>query len=322
MKLQKRTVRFTLIATVTAAMCLPLVSQYRNSKAIAQPAPAPSPTGGEGPKTPPAPAFPPTDPNKVILSVGDEKVTAGEFTTFFSELDPALQARVIAHPESKRQLAEQYVDMKLMAAEARRRKLNETNRVKTTYEQLLANALMVNISEQKEANQKYFEENKDWFSELTARHILIAVAGSGIDGAKLDDEHARAKAQDIKNRLDKGADFASMARTESDDKGSAVTGGNLGAMSRGQMVPPFEAAAYALADNEISQPVKTQFGYHIIQVQSRTVPTYEAAAQRVPRRRLEAIVDQLKKQQKPEMDDTFFSTGNAAKTGANATVAK
>ena len=88
----------------------------------------------------------------------------------------------------------------------------------------------------------------------------------------------------LKKRLDKGEDFASIARTESDDKGSAPTGGNLGMMSHGQMVPPFEQAAYALKDNEISVPVTTQFGYHIIQVLSRTTPQYDQVSERVPRR--------------------------------------
>jgi len=311
LKLNKKMLRLGLIAAVTTGVCFPLLNQLRNSKAKAENPPAGAPVGTEPAKSR-ASAFPEVDPKKVVLSVGDEKVTAGEFKIFFTELDPALQQRVLARPEAKRQLADQYIDMKLMASEAKRLKLDESTRVRTTYEQLLANALMVNLAEEKAANLKFFEQNKEWFVELQARHILIAVAGSGIETAKLTDAQAKAKADELKSKLDKGADFAAMARTESDDRGSAATGGSLGMMTRGQMVPPFEDAAYALKDNEISQPVKTQFGYHIIQVLSRTPASYDNVVQRVPRRRLELLIEQLKKAQKPEIDDSFFGTSTAA----------
>jgi parvulin-like peptidyl-prolyl isomerase len=304
LKFQKRTLRLVLIVAVTAAVSFPLFNQLRNTRAIGQtPDTRLLPTQA---KPEPVVAFPLVDPAKVVLSIGDEKVTAGEFTAFFSDLDPQLQARILAHPESKRQLAEQYIDMKLMAAEAKKQKLDETIAFKTTYDQLLANALMVSLSKEKDANTKFYTDNKDYFSELQARHILIGVAGGGID-SKLTDVQAKAKADELKKRLDKGEDFAAIARTESDDKGSAATGGNLGMMQHGQMVPAFEQAAYALKDNEISAPVKTQFGYHIIQVLSRSTPPYDQVADRIPRRRLELMVEQMKKVQKPEIDDAFFS---------------
>jgi parvulin-like peptidyl-prolyl isomerase len=297
-----------LIVAVTAAVSFPLLNQLRAPRAVAQTPDAPAPVDPSKPVEPVV-AFPLVDPGKVVLSIGDEKVTAGEFTSFFAELDPSLQSKIIAHPEAKHQLAEQYIDMKLMASEAKRQKLDQSIQVRTTYDQLLANALMVSLAKEKEANAKFFTDNKDYFAELQARHILIAVAGSGID-SKLTDAEAKAKADIIYKRVTTGQDFAAIARTESDDKGSAATGGNLGMMQRGKMVPAFEEAAYALKDNEISQPVKTQFGYHIIQVLSRTTPQYDAVADRIPRRRLELLVEQMKKTEKPEIDDTFF--GSAA----------
>ncbi|HWE94557.1 MAG TPA: peptidylprolyl isomerase [Tepidisphaeraceae bacterium] len=310
--------RIALIVAVTAAVSMPLMMQVKNGKAAGPAAPAPTVDPGKPAK--PVSAFPQVDPNKVVITVGDQKVTAGEFNSFFSELDPNMQARVLARPEAKRQLAEQFVDMKVLSAEAKRLKLDQSLRVKTTYEQLLANAVVVNLAEQKEADQKFFNDNKAWFDELEARHILIGMAGSGVGESKLTDEQAKAKAEDIKKKLDKGEAFATLARAESDDKGSAATGGSLGQMSRGQMVPQFEAAAFKLQKGEISEPVKTRFGYHIIQVLNRTTPTYEQAAQRVSQRRLEVLLEQLKKAAQPEIDDSYFGAAEPshADTGAQA----
>jgi parvulin-like peptidyl-prolyl isomerase len=82
----------------------------------------------------------------------------------------------------------------------------------------------------------------------------------------LSDDEALAKAKDIRAKLVAGGDFAELAKAESDDAGSGANGGVLGDFTRGRMVPQFEEAAFALKVNEISEPVKTQFGYHIIQV--------------------------------------------------------
>ena len=66
-----------------------------------------------------------------------------------------------------------------------------------------------------------------------------------------------------------GADFGELARTESNDVGSSSKGGDLGFLKHGQTVPSFEDAAFALHDGELSQPVKTSYGYHLIRVEER-----------------------------------------------------
>ena len=70
-------------------------------------------------------------------------------------------------------------------------------------------------------------------------------------------------------RLDGGADFASLARTNSDDRGSAVEGGDLGWVSKGQMVPEFEEVMLYTEIGEISEPFRSEFGWHILQVLDR-----------------------------------------------------
>jgi len=103
----------------------------------------------------------------------------------------------------------------------------------------------------------YFEEYKDDFAQpeqVEASHILV------------DDE---ATAIDVKAQLDAGKDFAELAAEYSTDPSNAQSGGKLGYFGRGDMVEAFEEAAFSLEVNEISNPVKTEFGYHIIKVTGR-----------------------------------------------------
>ncbi|MED3661067.1 peptidylprolyl isomerase [Ureibacillus sp. FSL K6-8385] len=100
----------------------------------------------------------------------------------------------------------------------------------------------------KEEIEEYYNKAK---YELNARHILV------------DDEKS---ANELYNRLQKGEDFAKLAKEYSKDPGTSKNGGELGWFTVGDMVDEFTDAAYSLNTNEISKPIKTQFGYHIIQV--------------------------------------------------------
>lgn len=96
-----------------------------------------------------------------------------------------------------------------------------------------------------------------------ARHILIKT------NELINDEEAQKRLNKLKARIIDGDAFESLARSHSDDKGSAIKGGELGWVQPGVLVPPFESAMNALAINEISDPVQTQFGWHLIQVLER-----------------------------------------------------
>ena len=96
-----------------------------------------------------------------------------------------------------------------------------------------------------------------------ARHILVKVSDA------VSEEMAKHRILSLKQRLDAGEDFAELARANSDDPGSAADGGDLGWFGPGTMVEPFEKAMDALAPGEISAPVQTRFGWHIIQVLER-----------------------------------------------------
>lgn len=276
--------------------------------------------------TPPAqpvvPASQPVvDPSKVIASVGDEKITAGDFNGLLASLSPQVQAQLASHPEGKRRLVDELINLKILSDEAKRRKLDDLPATRLRVQQALAEALTQSLSDDSGGDEKFYNDNKDYFSEVSARHILIATGDSAVPTTKkLSDAEALAKAQQIKARLDKGEDFAAVAKAESDDTSSGTQGGDLGSVSRGKMVPPFEAAVFSLKKGQISDPIRTQFGYHIIQVTSdKTAPAFADAHQRVEQRRFEMLIADLKKQAKPEYDEEYFGGKKDATTQPSAT---
>lgn len=130
--------------------------------------------------------------------------------------------------------------------------------------------------------QAYYEGHlKQYTTEETARarHILIAVPQGA---AAQVDEAARAKAQDLLKQIKGGADFAKLAAANSDDPGSKGTGGELGTFGRGKMVPAFEQSVFSMKPGETSDPVKTSFGYHLIQTEARTPAQVKTLAEVKP----------------------------------------
>ncbi len=111
---------------------------------------------------------------------------------------------------------------------------------------------------------------KNKFKKVKASHILIKTeygnAGDKATSIKKSDEAALAQAEDLYKRLLKGEDFSKLAREFSADERSAEKGGDLGWFGQGQMVPEFETVAFAMEKGQLSKPVKTVFGYHIIKL--------------------------------------------------------
>ncbi|NIT76502.1 MAG: tetratricopeptide repeat protein, partial [Thermoplasmata archaeon] len=116
---------------------------------------------------------------------------------------------------------------------------------------------------------EYFEENKPQFASpemVRARHILIKVAQ---DAPEEEVAAAQSRIEEIKGKLDGGADFAELAQQYSEDEGTASKGGDLGWFQRGQMVKEFEDAAFALEPGQMSDIIRSQHGFHIIKLEDR-----------------------------------------------------
>ncbi len=134
-------------------------------------------------------------------------------------------------------------------------------RVKLAWIMLDMQQLADEVAVDEDKLRQYFEDHRSEFvteQERRVRHILIPV--------KDDEQAARALAEELIGRLREGADFAALAKEHSKDPGSAADGGDLGWVNRGVMVKPFEEAVFAAKPGEITGPVETDFGYHIIEV--------------------------------------------------------
>jgi peptidyl-prolyl cis-trans isomerase C len=144
----------------------------------------------------------------------------------------------------------------------------------------------------------FYEKNPDKFKQgerVRASHILIRTPQNADPKTK---EEARTKAVGVLNDVKAGKDFGELAKQHSQDPGSAGNGGDLGYFGQGQMVGPFEQAAFALKPGAVSDVVETPFGFHIIKVAdrqaARSVPLEEARPQ------IEQFLQNQQRQQKTE----------------------
>ncbi len=215
---------------------------------------------------------------KVLAQVGQYKLTLKQFNDQIRSLPPQLQMAVQRNPQLKKQLLDRWVELTLMALEARKENMQDNPEVKKRIEDM-TNALLaqhymkLNVSDKANVSDKevrdYYNKHKSEFvqpEQVRARHILVKVPANA---DKKQWEEAKKKALEIRAKLLKGESFAELAQKYSDDPGSKARGGDLGYFSKGQMVPEFEKAAFSLKKGEISQPVKTTFGYHIIKVEDK-----------------------------------------------------
>jgi len=144
--------------------------------------------------------------------------------------------------------------------------------------------------------EQYYKENPARFNKqarVKARHILVKVAE---DAPQAEQEAARKKIDDLAARLKKGEDFAHLAEEYSDDPGSKAKGGELGFFGKGLMAKPFEDAAFKLKPGELSAPVRTQFGWHLIKVEAVEEPQVVSLDQARPEIAREILEGDLAKE--------------------------
>lgn len=277
--------------------------------------PAPKPVT---PQSAPAPAAFPAD--KVVMSVGGENITAGELERIIEALPE--QFRVQARGPNRRQFAENIVRVRVLAQEARKKKLDQTPAFQAQLafqrDNLLAGAayqdLTTNLKVDEAALRQYYDQHKAEYENVRARHILVRMKGSPVPAKpgqpELSEEEALAKAQELRKKLGGGADFAETAKAESDDVGSAANGGDLGQFGHNSMVPPFEQAAFALPVGQLSEPVKTQFGYHLIKVEAHQTKAFDEVKGEIEKRMRPELaqkrVEDMRKQAVVTLDEQYF----------------
>ena len=180
--------------------------------------------------------------------------------------------------------------------------------VKNFTQEKLVNSITVpekDIKAYYEANEKAYRQPE----EIRASHILIKVDPKAGDAAKAE---ALKRAEAIKKRIDGGEDFAALAKELSEGP-SRNKGGDLGYFKRGQMVKPFEEAAFAMKPGEVSGVVPTRFGYHIIKVVDKKPAgqlTYEEVKDKIElmlkQKQLSTKVNDFLKEKKKEADITIY----------------
>jgi len=208
--------------------------------------------------------------NPVLAKVNGAEIRQSDVALAEEELGPSLAQM---DPATKKDNVLSFlIDLKVVSKAAEDKKVENSEdfkrRMAFTRSRLLMDSLLATegkAATTDEAMKKVYEDASKQITgeqEVHARHILV----------ETEDE-----AKAIKAELDKGADFAELAKKKSKDPG-ASDGGDLGFFTKEQMVPEFSAVAFALEPGKISDPVKSQFGWHVIKVEekrSRKAPDFE-----------------------------------------------
>lgn len=229
------------------------------------------------------------------MTVSDDQINAyyqshpNDFDNFLQS-NPQFQQR--AQGAQREQFKKQYGEFKVVADMARKENLEDDGLTKLGIlldsSQILQNAYLSELGKNADGLvsdqeiDQYYNDHKGDFEEVRVRHVLVSTqapdpgpqadkdAGKDKPQPKqLTKEEARQKAQAILDRARKGEDFAKLAKENSDDQGSKDKGGEYDFFARGQMVPEFETAAFALQPGQISDLVETPFGFHVIKLEDR-----------------------------------------------------
>jgi peptidyl-prolyl cis-trans isomerase C len=197
-----------------------------------------------------------------LVKVGKSEITQDNFLKEISRI-PEWAREQFTGKEGKEKLLDEIIKRELVYQDAKKMKLDKDpeylEKVKEFEKMTLISLILKKEVEDKakvdDAEVKeFFDKNADKFTigtKIRASHILVETED---------------QAKKIRERIRKGESFEKLAETFSKDKGSASKGGDIGYFGSGQMVPEFERAVMGLKTNEISEPVKTRFGYHIIKL--------------------------------------------------------
>jgi peptidyl-prolyl cis-trans isomerase C len=267
-----------------------------------------------------------TASDKVVIAVGDLKITARDTEKMLENFPPA--QRTFYSGAGKRQLADFIVNSKLLTKEAERRHLDESEEVKLrlnlTRDSILMYAARQELQKEMtvtaEEAQKFLDDNITKYEEARVRRIVIqapfSLPNSGTAGAEApaSNEEARAKAEEIRKKLLEGADFEEMAAKNSSDPLSSGKGGDLGYIRRGSkvhlIVPPLEQLIFSIPVGSISEVQTTALGYEIVKVEDRRKPKLEDVRKEVEadlrNQKYESLLKEMRNRQNVQIDEEYF----------------
>ncbi len=212
-----------------------------------------------------------------IATVNGKPVTEGDLKMAEAELGPELAQ--LPEGSRKRILLEYVIENQIFSDAAEGAKLGTGAEYEARMQYWRRRALRdlyfektIKASVKDEDAKKFYDEQVKAIKpeeEVKARHILV---------------EEEAKAKEIADKLAKGGDFAALAKEFSKDPGSKENGGDLGFFAKGQMVPEFEAAAFALEKGKVSAPIKSNFGWHVIKLEDKRLrepPAFEGLKERI-----------------------------------------
>ena len=254
---------------------------------------------------------------EILARWGKKVITKQELEAKIASLPPEYQMR-IKTDEQTREFLEGIIHLDIIGAEARAKHIDKEKdvavRVTDTVNSILAQEYMKKvISKVKKPTEQdveqYYQTHKGEFihpAQVKAQHILIRVDAEAKPEAV---EAAKAKAEGIRKELLAGGDFGKLAEKYSDDEGSKASGGDLGFFTKDKMIAEFAQAAFSLKKDEISQPVKTEYGYHLIKVnelspekpmvRDEVVPLIQSSLENAKRQEaVEKELERLKKKYK------------------------
>lgn len=216
---------------------------------------------------------------KVLAKVGQKEITNLDVQSAIQGLDP-FQAQQFQTEEGQKYVLEDLINQELLYMYAKENNVdqeeefrNEMKRVEeNVLKQYVINKILTNVKLTEEEKKAFYEAQKSSFSRpetASAKHILV------------DTEE---KANEILDKINSGEVSFEDAATQHSSCPSKDAGGDLGTFGKGQMVPEFEDAVFNMNKGEVSKPVKTQFGYHLIKLENRnesTIPEYDEVAEEV-----------------------------------------
>lgn len=343
-------VAVTGLAQTPGSGAKPAAPAQKAAPAAPQAAPAKPPAA---PGTTDAPAAAPREqvgPSEVVLTIGPEKLTREQYESVKKGLPP--QYAAAPQQMGERAFASSYAQFRSLALKAEQEKLNESPEFKGQmsflHDQVLAQMVLGKLqaaSQQvSDAEVKaYYDAHTGEMQQAKLRAIFVALApppkpaakdAAGKDAAaakseapkaRTDDE-AKTRAAELRKKLVEGADFATLAKENSDHQATAEKGGDFGTVRKGMLPANLEKIVFSLKPKEVSEPVKEGQGYYLFQVEDITPVTLDEATatirNKLQQEKFQRSVEGVKGEFPVTLNDKYFAPPAApvpaAATGAGA----